>query len=407
MNLNDGLKLMGNIIDIPIKLVHSLASVKIELQKIILENLFDGFNSFGEEKYILNKIMDLDNLFSIQIETYLKLKLLFVKLDETNFLIVGPYIDEILSKLECSILLQNNGLSSKKTDSLLLWRNKFSIINKNLINEKLAIVIKETSNFKPLKNSNELILSANKHQPSEINEDNLFYKKSIVERYKHEQSFMIAIQNGNTELALKQWYFLHDSVKPIKESKDVIRMAQMSAAITRTTIRIAAINAGIPPVLNDKISRESAKKIRNFSSIRQINKEHENLIKTYCSIIKRKHDNNLSVLTISVLYFLDNNFTQNFQINKIAKELNITNNYLIQKFKKEMKITPKKYVINKQLILSKQLLRDTNMPIVEIGYKVGFDDPNYFTRIFKKYNNQTPTQYRTKNQIPNYNKNQK
>jgi AraC-like DNA-binding protein len=402
MKLEDGLKIMGIILDVPIKLLNSFESLENELQLIFSKNLFDGFNSFGKKEYIMNQVMKANISSSIQIESYLKLKILIVKLEDNIFILLGPYVEDILNKFECSMLLKNNELNSKKRDSLLLWNNNFPVLNKNFLNDKLSLIIKKTSTFGTIKVTNDLILINDDYQPSAIDEDDEFYKKSIIGRYEQERKFMSAIRKGNKEIAIKQWHILHDSVRPIKESDDAIKMAQASAAVTRTIIRIAAASEGISPVLNDKITRKSSKKIRNSSSINQINKEHVNLINTYCEIIKSKHENDLSVLTVSILYFLNNNFTQKFEIKTIAQELNISENHLIQQFKREMKMTPKRYVLNKRLKLSKKLLRETHKKIVDVGYVVGFEDSSYFSRIFKKYEACTPTQYRIKNQYPNY-----
>lgn len=101
-------------------------------------------------------------------------------------------------------------------------------------------------------------------------------------------------------------------------------------------------------------------------------------------------------LTVYTSNFLDKHFTDSFQINHLAAELNISTNYLIQSFKEDVHATPKNYVLNKRLNLSKRLLSETADPINVLGESCGFTDANYFTRVFKKSVNMTPSKYRQK-----------
>jgi AraC-like DNA-binding protein len=40
-----------------------------------------------------------------------------------------------------------------------------------------------------------------------------------------------------------------------------------------------------------------------------------------------------------------------------------------------------------------QLLKQNKLPISEIAYMVGFDSPNYFSKVFRKYYDISPTDY--------------
>jgi YesN/AraC family two-component response regulator len=40
---------------------------------------------------------------------------------------------------------------------------------------------------------------------------------------------------------------------------------------------------------------------------------------------------------------------------------------------------------------------ENNMPVNEVSYYCGYSDPNYFTRIFKKYFNESPVKFKEKN----------
>ena len=54
------------------------------------------------------------------------------------------------------------------------------------------------------------------------------------------------------------------------------------------------------------------------------------------------------------------------------------------------------YLLNLRLDLAKVMLTNTELPINEIGSRVGYPDANYFAKLFKNVTGRTPTQYRGK-----------
>ena len=44
---------------------------------------------------------------------------------------------------------------------------------------------------------------------------------------------------------------------------------------------------------------------------------------------------------------------------------------------------------------AERILRETNLSITEVSAKVGFNDPNYFSAVFKKFNGVSPWDYIT------------
>lgn len=77
-----------------------------------------------------------------------------------------------------------------------------------------------------------------------------------------------------------------------------------------------------------------------------------------------------------------------------ATLLKITPNHLNKVLKATTHKSPKQW-INETLILeAKYLLHQTNLNISEIAHELGFDDPSYFTRLFRKIENATPSDYK-------------
>ena len=62
-------------------------------------------------------------------------------------------------------------------------------------------------------------------------------------------------------------------------------------------------------------------------------------------------------------------------------------------FKRELGMSPIDFVLHEKIKVAKQLLKDPRMKINEACYQAGFEDSNYFIRLFKKYEGITPKQY--------------
>jgi len=77
-----------------------------------------------------------------------------------------------------------------------------------------------------------------------------------------------------------------------------------------------------------------------------------------------------------------------------ANKLNITPKQLLLKLSKQGINKPHNIIKNRLLLEAKKLLRYTNKPIKEICYELGFDDPAYFARFFKKNEGVTALNFR-------------
>lgn len=85
----------------------------------------------------------------------------------------------------------------------------------------------------------------------------------------------------------------------------------------------------------------------------------------------------------------------NFSIQELAKKIGISRSLLHLKMKKILKINASDYIRKVRMEKAIQLMKE-GMLISEVAYKVGYNDPNYFSRVFKKHFNDSPTDYISK-----------
>lgn len=95
-------------------------------------------------------------------------------------------------------------------------------------------------------------------------------------------------------------------------------------------------------------------------------------------------------------YFINTNLSQDINITELAVFLNYSNSHLSHVFNKELNTFFTNYLREKRIDKAKELLIETNLAIKTIGEKVGYSDPNYFSRVFKKTIGISPTIFRDK-----------
>lgn len=92
--------------------------------------------------------------------------------------------------------------------------------------------------------------------------------------------------------------------------------------------------------------------------------------------------------------YLELHLDENISLATITKEFAINRNKLNDIFMKQTSMTCLGYLLNLRLDLAKILLTKTELPVGEISDRVGYTDPNYFTKVFKENVGMTPSQYR-------------
>ncbi|GMQ60103.1 hypothetical protein AN1V17_45030 [Vallitalea sediminicola] len=104
-----------------------------------------------------------------------------------------------------------------------------------------------------------------------------------------------------------------------------------------------------------------------------------------------------SRMKLSIQY-IEQHFQEQISVNDLAYKFDMNTSYFSTLFKKETGITVVKYLTDMRINYACKLLKDTSKSVVDISRKVGFEDSQYFFRVFKKVKEMTPLAYRNKKQ---------
>lgn len=107
-----------------------------------------------------------------------------------------------------------------------------------------------------------------------------------------------------------------------------------------------------------------------------------------------KTTNNPDLTHLKFRNLLEDNFREGWSVSEYANRLNISTKTLNSLIKKETGITVSQVIQDRILLEAKRQLTHTSLLINEIGYALGFRDPYYFIKYFKKHVNCTPKEFR-------------
>lgn len=96
------------------------------------------------------------------------------------------------------------------------------------------------------------------------------------------------------------------------------------------------------------------------------------------------------------LYFMDRNLTKKLTLDEIASEVGYSATYFSTLFKKETNYSPLSYFSHLKILKACELLDYTTQKIKVISFQLGYSDPYYFTKDFKKKMGMSPRQYRNR-----------
>lgn len=104
-------------------------------------------------------------------------------------------------------------------------------------------------------------------------------------------------------------------------------------------------------------------------------------------------DNKIDLVK-SVLEYIELHFSEALSLQDLANVAGMNPRYFCRFFRSITHQTPMEYVNMYRIEKAAQMLKSTRLPITDICMRCGFNDSSNFIKVFKKYKEMTPNQYR-------------
>lgn len=138
--------------------------------------------------------------------------------------------------------------------------------------------------------------------------------------------------------------------------------------------------------------------LRCISSLSQPEKIAPELVHTILDLLfpEPADIEDANSLAKQLVKYVEENFIKLENLEDITKEFKYNYSYLSRLFKKECNLSISKFVLSKRMELAKRLIENNEgLGIAQVAELSGYSDSHYFSRIFKLYTSQTPSEYKS------------
>ena len=117
-----------------------------------------------------------------------------------------------------------------------------------------------------------------------------------------------------------------------------------------------------------------------------------------CRKVATKKEEQSETVVSKAKTYIDQNFSKELTLDEVSRIVNVSPYYFSKLFKEESGENFIEYLTKVRIAHAKELLKNPALSIKEICVMSGYSDPNYFSRIFKKQEDVTPSEYRERMQ---------
>jgi YesN/AraC family two-component response regulator len=168
------------------------------------------------------------------------------------------------------------------------------------------------------------------------------------------------------------------------EVKVIILSAYSDFSYAKTALRYSACEYVLKTELFDELPRAVKKAVKSLEKQKNEIQEAEGEIGEKGS---RKFYKQMQ-------RYIELNYRKNISLTDISQALHANQNYLCRLYKSYSGVNLFDDILHRRIEKAKECLRASEWKIYEVAEYVGFEDPGYFSRVFKKYTGVSPKEYK-------------
>ena len=167
------------------------------------------------------------------------------------------------------------------------------------------------------------------------------------------------------------------------------RILELLGVLSRSAVEAGAKYIDISP-LNYKYTQQLFK----VNTISGLKKWLYSLVIKFIEKIDEVEDQEKEKIIYYGVKYIQSNFTDDISLTDAATAASLSVHYFSRLFKKEMGCTFKEYLTELRMKEAKKKLKNRDENISNIAKDIGYNNPGYFSKVFKKYEGMPPSDYR-------------
>ncbi len=370
-----------------------------------IENTFNGLLDFMDDSSRLcDYFPNISDHVLYKVSDVLSCHYIFIKLPKTEtdqILIIGPFLKQDLNHAKIFEKGEQLHLNAAVLKQLEYYYASVPVLRDDgqffaLINTFCEQLWGSTDSYTAIDLNHEdaSALFNYRQVKATVHEAESNWKIDLMEkRYAYEEQLLRAVSRGQIHKA-EQMLSSFSTLAFESRSSDDLRNFKNYSIIMNTLLRKAAQDGGVHPIHLDKTSSEFAKKIETLSSINSIKEIMAQMLNDYCRLVRKHSIKQYSPLVQRAIIKIESDLTADLSLKQLANLNNVSTSYFSSLFKNETGQTLTDYVNNQRINQAKHLLRTTNLQIQTVAQLCGILDLHYFSKLFKRYTDKTPKEYR-------------
>jgi len=364
-----------------------LLSINFDLKNIVITiGQFDNYKEL-QQKYSAAKLLNIKRSFINMADEILKEngKSFAVLKDEKNFLFLFSFQENSELKINNSTASAINRIKSALKNYLNITAS-FAV--SNILHNPLNIAKSYNQTAELLENKfyqgQDMIIYQNQNNRIDNQKFNLDIKR--------EKLLLKYIEKKDSTALKNELENLFNDIARIKPGLSVLKMTLISLInIINSSIKDKGLNG-------ENIFEEKGNPYQKLEKLNSLAEFKEWIITIYINLVEElKGKNNYSNLINQTLLYIDKNYDQDLTLGQVASEIGVSYSYLSRKFKEECGQGFSDYLNQLRIKKAKKMITAGNRNIKEIVNQVGFNNYNYFFKVFKDFEGITPSEYERKN----------
>lgn len=317
---------------------------------------------------------------------------------DNTYLVAGPVLKEPCTLADIQRIMFKNKLPDMLYKDLSAFYAKLPVPPNTKTLEATLLVIAENLFSEKYDLQEPLGLSSITFDSSSafrrLNQDPSLAISSIEERYELENQFLDMISTGNYNAAARLYAKLNNYRITPRNPNSILNRKNL-LIILNTLCRKAVERGNVHPVYIDELSTRLAIQINEAETDTELDQIEGEMIHKYCLLVRNHSMKNYSQLTQRCITYIDFHYAEPLSLSFFADMCHVTKSYLSTLFKKETDTNITDYIHSVRIRHALVLLNSTALPIHAIAASCGYSDINYFIKIFKRLNGNSPKQYRS------------